>query len=234
MVKYIGFVFIASCAITAPDYMLTGAGGATATSSSVASSAVTSGSTGGMCSESPCKLTAPQCGCEPGQKCALSVSVRVCTANGTTGLGEDCVSVPCVAGLYCEQLTGQIAICEPFCSSDADCTAPGFCDNIAGASANDKACTASCNPLTNAGCVSGTACRFELDMTGMHIETFCAAVGAGLIGAPCNKDGQCGVAMSCQSNQCFALCDVNAPACANCVAFQSPNVIKGIALGVCD
>ena len=77
-----------------------GNGGATAEASSQASASATSttgaGGTGGgeACTEMPCKLVAPQCGCDAGKICSIQLptsanpSGRFCVKEGTAKIAE--------------------------------------------------------------------------------------------------------------------------------------------------
>ncbi|NOY92383.1 MAG: hypothetical protein GXP55_14410, partial [Deltaproteobacteria bacterium] len=53
------------------------------------------------CSESPCRLVAPQCGCAAGEGCYISSGSRVCATAGTTAIAELCNTVQCVPGAIC-------------------------------------------------------------------------------------------------------------------------------------
>ena len=83
-----------------------GSGGATATTTATTSttSAGTTGSGGSVpaCTEDPCKLVAPQCGCPDGQQCSVGANGRFCTGEGAAAWGDECgASAACEPGTLC-------------------------------------------------------------------------------------------------------------------------------------
>ena len=170
-----------------------GTGGATASSttassssSSSAASSSSSGTGGGpACTEDPCKLTDPQCGCMDDQQCSIVGTARKCVAEGTVAVGQPCGIQKCGPTLLCVQTTPSVSTCNEFCDDDADCQAPGgLCirtlnDGMGGSIPDVTLCTEGCDPTTSAGCpVSGTSCQLGKEAMGqMRFFTFCSGAG---------------------------------------------------------
>ena len=115
------------------------------------------------CSESPCRLVSPQCGCAAGQSCDVRSSVQACFAAGTGTEGQPCANDtnPCAPGLTC---TGSPGYCVYYCRTDSDCPSGG--GSICGLKrVNDdgitlaKMCGIDCDPVHNTGCRSDTTCE---------------------------------------------------------------------------
>lgn len=82
-------------------------------------------STTNTCSESPCKLVSPQCGCGAGQGCYPNAQTLEpeCTTAGTRTLGQSCTTINgCAPGLLCVG-----GFCYKACESDFDCSLFEIC-----------------------------------------------------------------------------------------------------------
>src|SRR5688572_19519517 len=92
-----------------------------------ATNSVTNTTTGPPCSEQPCKLVAPQCGCEVGYACTVDgPGSRACVQAGTAGQSEPCDDATfCEAGTICVGYTDAQTSCATFCDDDSQCVAPG-------------------------------------------------------------------------------------------------------------
>lgn len=218
-----------------------GAGASTATSGG-------GGSGGYPCTEDPCKLTSPQCGCAPGDKCTLSGATRTCTPDGAKQIGEVCSGNECVAGSLCVTYgaaTNATSSCKNFCTSDAECQAPGgrCLLELTDGSMNLLAtvCSENCDPVSTVGCAAGLACDAAVDPGGNF--TVCRNAGAGTQGSACigSNGDDCAAGFGCVTidsvTQCGHYCNVAAPACPGsgeqCLSFQTPLTIGGVEYGVC-
>jgi hypothetical protein len=207
----------------------------------------------GSCSESPCKLVSPQCGCPPGAECAVNGMGRFCAVAGSVGAGAVCsAAMPCAPGLACVFLSPTVSTCNVFCSADSQCTAPGglclvtLSNGMDGGSIpNVTLCTENCDLLTSTGCAAGLSCQVGQEAAGqMRFFTQCTGAGAGLEGAACTTSADCARDFACVnngvSNVCLQYCDVNAPACGALTCFQlvdaamAPFVIGNMSVGVCQ
>src|SRR5262245_13875037 len=111
LLVFSGFLAILGFSCAEGSALTGGEGGddnnASSSSSSASSSAMSgssSSSTGTGCSEDPCKITLPQCGCDTGQQCSLGGSgERTCVDEGTLTQGAACGSLAgeCLPGLLC-------------------------------------------------------------------------------------------------------------------------------------
>jgi hypothetical protein len=213
----------------------------TTTSSSTLSSSDVSSFSGTSCSESPCKLTTPQCGCPSGEACTIDQSQVACLTSGTTGLTQACSATElCAPGLLCVQAGASASICDKFCDSDADCTAPGgLCivtlnDGHGGAIPDVTLCTDNCDPVTNAGCpASGTSCQVGQEPTGqMRNLTFCTGAGTLGQGETCDPtNNECLPTYGCISNVCLQYCDAANPSCVTCAPLQNSTTMTDIFIG---
>jgi hypothetical protein len=212
----------------------TGAGGAQGTGGSGGATTTTTTGAGGaapdagpVCSEQPCKLVAPQCGCAQGKACVLTgAGTRTCNLAGAVTWGGECNNVSrCEPGLGCVN-TGATATCYKFCDSDKMCTAPGglcivtLVDQNQNEIPNAKLCTPNCSPITNTGCpVAGTSCQIGQEQAGaQRFFTTCEGAGAGTQGASCTKDADCAPTYGCftnaaQQQRCMRWCDASKQAC---------------------
>ena len=208
----------------------------------------------GTCSESPCRLVSPQCGCPTAQACTLSGATRVCAAAGTGATGSVCGAgtLGCSAGNLCLRLsaTATTAACARFCATDADCSGPGaLClltlnDSTGAMIPGVTVCSLACDPTSATSCPSGSACRiFRETATGGRYLTNCEGpVGAGTQGSPCINDDQCAGGFACLDtgfgNECTRWCNVatgtGCPFGTICQNVFAPSVTLGTTTyGVC-
>ncbi len=242
---------------------LTGVGGGTDTTVTTTTSATTSSTTsattsttsGPACSETPCKVTAPQCGCAAGEACSIDPAKHAvaCIDEGTVGGGQACNgAADCAAGFVCVQISTAASACSKFCDSDADCAAPGgLCiiqlnDGKGGSIPNVTLCTDNCDVTTNAGCVPGAGCQLGREQTGqMRWLTFCGGTGTKGKNQVCDPMlEECLPGFGCfstgTSDICLQYCNVNGSTCPNfgaCSPLQDQSgssiFIGSIQVGVC-
>jgi len=219
----------------------------TSSSSSSGSSSSATSSTGQMCSEQPCKLVAPQCGCPSGQMCTTSDvnGTRTCIVAGAQQVGQACSpSNDCVPGSRCSGTPKSL--CRSFCSVDSDCTPPGGAClvDIVPLAPGVSVCTQNCDPTTNEGCsVTGFGCQAQRDPTSGKAFTICLEdSGAGTQNSLCQADvGNCAPNFDCVSvgggpYSCVRWCKV-AQGCAGglqCVHFAPPMLIGSTEYGTCE
>lgn len=226
-----------------------GQGGASATTGSTGGGTAGSGGDGGglggtggaapMCSEDPCKLTSPQCGCSDGEMCTLRADgERTCGPAGTAQVGEVCnASKLCAPGALCLGLGSNFeGLCRAFCDDDSDCgNGPGAgcalrVGTTGGAPAEDRMCSESCHLVTNDGCpVEGTRC-VAITTT----RTACASAGAGALGDTCIGESDCGVGLGCvasptqpNTKECMQLTTASNPQCPEGTAPENTDVTIG-------
>lgn len=206
----------------------TGAGVTTAAGSGAGGAGGAGTGAGGdePCSESPCKLVAPQCGCADGQACSVKATGRYCTAAGDTPIGQACnLASNCMPGALCVKTSGTVSTCMPFCASDGDCQPPGglcilnLSDGKGGQIPDATICTENCDPVTSTGCpVAGTGCQLGREADGqMRFFTRCTGAGSGKQKASCpNGVDDCAPGYSCftvdATDMCLKFCEVSAPA----------------------
>src|SRR5690606_28592558 len=76
------------------------------------------------CSEQPCKLVPPQCGCRVGQRC-VDTGGKHCVDVGGKPAGAVCEG-DCIAGHVCaDNGTGAPPMCHRYCLADTDCVGDG-------------------------------------------------------------------------------------------------------------
>lgn len=207
---------------------------------------------GPACSESPCRLVSPQCGCGAGLGCDIEDSTvgRICTPTGPTPEGASCDLFLCQAGLDCVRGSATLNWCERYCATDADCIGgPGsLClETLADptGAALTTACTMSCNPVTSAGCISGAGCQILFETAGaMRALTHCIAAGSGGQGAVCTDSSGCQAGYGCLDSSaggtgttCHRWCrpggTSTCPGTTTCTGFVTPVTIGGTTYGVC-
>jgi hypothetical protein len=161
----------------------------------------------------------------------------------------------CEAGLLClasGSSTTSPGICEKFCDTDSDCTAPGglcvvqLSNGSGGAIPNVTLCTDNCNVFTSAGCAAqGTSCQLGQEPTGqMRYLTLCGVAGTLGKGAVCDPmNSQCAPTFGCfntgTEDQCYQYCEVGNPlSCSTCTALldssMQPIYIGTQKVGVCN
>jgi hypothetical protein len=220
-----------------------GQGGDPAATSS--SSATTS--TGPACSEQPCKLVAPQCGCGAGEQCTVdSNGDRGCAPDGTEGIGDPCsAGDPCKAGGLCVGYQGFDSACAAFCAVDDDCGPAGsLCVIEPGGLGGITLCSDGCELISNQGCkVAGLSCQAGVSPTNEPF-TSCAPGGSNVANEVCADSGDCAEGYIClpttaNDDRCFAWCNVDSPNCGqlNCQGLEIeagvPLVIGTVTYGVC-
>jgi hypothetical protein len=201
-----------------------------------------------MCSESPCRLVAPQCGCAGGQACVIDTTgARFCATAGTASTGQACTGAAgCRAGDLCIDIdpVGTTSVCSHFCSSDTGC-AGGLCivtldDGSGGTLPGVTLCTHVCDPVTQTGCPTGAFCGIYQETAGaMRILTDCSApAGTGGQGASCFDDTDCRAGFACITGSCLHWCRYPAgTGCTGgytCYPFTTPLIVGGQQYGVCD
>jgi hypothetical protein len=146
------------------------------------------------CSESPCRILAPQCGCAAGESCYPSGATRVCAVSGTRLEGSGCSGISdCAAGLGCVNFSSSAAspgnMCSRVCSTDADCASGAVCvhtidDGLGGTVPGLRFCSRVCTPSPSTGCAPNLACTVFRESAGlMRYFTDCAGpVGTGTPG----------------------------------------------------
>ncbi len=193
-----------------------------------------------ICSEQPCRLMAPQCGCPQGQKCTIDAYFnRMCSAFSGNGQANAACSTDadCAEGFVCTGHFGSQLMCEAFCGSDADCTAgPGSkCIWKDPATSISMICTTQCDLTSDAGCRPGDKCTFVYDSAGISgWGTTCSAMGTVGLGGSCTAATQCGPGMMCANGQCRPVCSsVTACASGSCYTITPAIKIGTVDYGVC-
>jgi hypothetical protein len=193
------------------------------------------------CSEQPCKLLAPQCGCPTGEHCMNNDSVRSCQpATGEKSPSDSCSGNECAAGSVCaDNLTGAPMMCHQYCYLDEHCEAPGGACQLQG---GVGLCTHNCDPLTATGCLAtGTKCDATLGAD-MVPHTLCTGAGDGVQGDLCVETSECAEGLGCllvtgqADKSCLTWCDVADPVCPenlDCENFDPALTIGDIEYGVC-
>jgi hypothetical protein len=205
------------------------------------------------CTELPCKLVLPQCGCPDGAQCSIvDASSIQCVPAGDKADGAPCgFSVnECKPGYIClNNLTGAGGLCHRFCKSDTDCAAPGgLCVMNPGAS--QKACSQNCDPVTATGCPDAmlTKCDLAKDNVSMKWFSRCTGKGTKQQGEECGGGpSQCDKGMSCfnvtdqammvTKQLCLTWCvvggAVGCPPNSQCSQLNPPVTLGSIQYGAC-
>ncbi len=248
-----GFVAISGCAneVSFGGAGNGGAGGVTSSGSPTTSQTTSSQPTGStttsepQCPEWPCKLTAPQCGCESGLKCTVDVDQKLTClpeAQSPSQAGQPC-NDDCAAALICLPGGEQPALCHRFCESDDDCDLPGGrCVYDLTNDGVPDACTINCDPVSSTGCPgSETMCtvvKAEQNLPTWASE--CVVAGSKGQGEPCLETPECATGHFCATlnngKMCLRFCNVKLPVCppaAACVKFTPKIVIGAVEYGAC-
>jgi hypothetical protein len=170
--------------------------------------ATTTTSTGPACTQDPCKLTEPQCGCPADEMCSVSANGRYCTPEGDVAWDQPCgADGQCAPGHLCISIDPPDGkSCAKFCELDSDCESPGgIClrtlgDGNGGVLPDVTLCTESCDPVTNTGCqVAGSGCQVAQEPAGGmdRIYSYCAAGGVATQGQPCPIGDECAPTYGC-------------------------------------
>jgi hypothetical protein len=198
------------------------------------------------CSESPCKVIAPQCGCEdPNTKCSLQSYMRTCKAKGSGQAGEACDNdADCDAGTMC-LFIGGLGVCREFCDMDASCAPPGgLCQiELSLSPGTEKWCSDNCDPISGTGCtIAGSKCELlQAADPPQPWFSVCVDAGTGVAGAPCDSLDDCGVGLGCLTvssvSTCHPWCNVDAPSCPvatpTCAPFNPVLMVGSIEYGGC-
>jgi hypothetical protein len=198
-------------------------------------SATTGCSEPAMCSESPCKLVSPQCGCESGEACYPGADGPECAPAGNVAVGGVCEYLDdCRAGLSCvgpvSALTGT---CKTMCNSNSDCTGAGArCNALSGST--DKVCSLACNPAAQTGCTLGMKC--EILGSSAAYYTDCALdSGSGEQDDTCSAVSPCAAGFRCAgAGRCYQYCktDLDCPGSLLC---DPPSFVIGTTTyGLCQ
>jgi hypothetical protein len=190
--------------------------------------------------------TAPQCGCDPGDKCDvldLATGDAICVSEGSVAPYQSCLFAGCIKGQAC--IGG---VCKPYCDSLADCPGAnrecrpvqidsgGTPVNVPGMST----CTSACDPVNPALlCGAGLTCSFNAGWA--STDCFPAGTGQG-IGACAGSQG-CITGYICVNNQstgsqdCLQWCRIGNPNDCNgggvCTPLQSAPTLGGQEYGAC-
>jgi hypothetical protein len=191
----------------------------------------------GACSESPCRLQAPQCGCTEGLSCQ-GLAAPACLPASTGGPGEACGTTGCIGGLTCWIVTTDPqGSCQPYCTVDADCP-ESFCLGDPGLQAG--VCLPGCDPVNQTGCPDGQSCLVSFgvshETTAMRGSTTCGIVGSTPDGGTCSGPS-CATGLLCLSGICHTVCRIGdssiCPPGQSCQRLVPPSLARGEEYGVC-
>ena len=138
--------------------------------------------------------------CDPDPKLHLTCRVTGTSSTGVCqGLaknGEDCTSVACDTGLYCDSSTGTTRTCKPLptlnesCATSGQCATPYFCNF------NKSPATCDQPAQLNQPCTNGSICDVGLWCDTTQATPLCKAkLGDG---------SACTSSLQCLSNDCDA------------------------------
>jgi hypothetical protein len=155
--------------------------------------------------------------CDPDPKLHLTCRVTGTSSAGVCqGLaknGEDCTSIACDTGLYCDSSTGTTRTCKPLptlnesCATSGQCATPYFCNF------NKSPATCDQPAQLNQPCTNGSICDVGLwcDQT----------VATPLCKAKLGDGSACTSSLQCLSNDCDAttprVCNPSPPGAVLCV-----------------
>lgn len=193
-----------------------------------------------ICPSNPCRLIAPQCGCDTGFACYGSTPANAtCLLAGTLGDGATCMNPSdCAAGLVCNATNLGPRQCGRYCDRDDVCRNVGvgsFCRPLA-SDPTLGACTTSCDVINQTGCPSGSACDIGSPPNPAVSGTLCRGVGMGGQGQSCGALTDCQVGFTC-TGRCERICNTARPMCpagTTCTEL-TPSVTIGIVhIGSCS
>lgn len=215
------------------------------------------------CTESPCKLVSPQCGCGAGQACYMDPDgVRSCATAGSGPTASSCSAIAdCQAGNTCIGLNASVGACHRFCDTDSDCGGqPGaLCilglEDSMGASLSETVCTLGCEPASQTGCPAGSWCFLGQETAGaMRDLSHCSGdpQGPATQGQSCATQDDCAPGYICldpdgsgfEPSQCLHLCrnpstisPTFSPDCPSslydCYSLDPPIALGSTTYGVC-
>lgn len=203
------------------------------------------------CSEDPCKLIAPQCGCEVGFGCTLDANGdHGCAQAGPYGQGDPCnESALCEAGTVCVGYADDLTTCATFCDSDTMCEAPGGKCVVGLGDSGVNVCTENCSVIGGTGCaLPGVDCQLGITEQDV-VFTVCALSGeTDLVEQEiCLATEDCAPGFACLETtegdlRCFQWCNVNADSCPtdfpNCTGLNVtegvPLMLGTVPLGACN
>src|SRR5262249_20727664 len=142
-------------------------------------------------------------------------------------------------------------ICDKFCDTDADCTAPGgLCliqldDGTGNSIPNVTLCTTNCSPISNSGCPTVTGCQLRQETMGQRRTlTACEGTGLGTHNSPCDPtQNDCAAKFGCfnvgtmamPQYACLKYCNYNNPVCPGVQSCLDIGVnFGGVEYGACD
>ncbi|MGE0784396.1 MAG: hypothetical protein AB7S26_01810 [Sandaracinaceae bacterium] len=201
------------------------------------------------CSESPCRVVSPQCGCASGQACDYSGSTRGCFAAGTRTEGQACDATnKCAAGLTCAG-PSTARFCARYCASDSNCPAGGgsicamqLTDSSGSGTVLANLCGINCDPLSGSGCRSGTTCEIRGVRSGTtQAVTWCRELGSTFpFPLPICTGTECLAGETCNAGgtACTSYCRVgfagDCPSPQVCTAFTDHPRIGSTEYGRCE
>ena len=228
-VSIFALVLVASGCASGGTLEPSGGGGASSSSDSGGGSVTSSNdtvTTGPSCVEQPCKLVAPQCGCDSGEACTLDGSnARGCAAAGTIPVGQPCdENATCAPGGVCVGYSATTNTCAAACNTDEQCDGPGgrcvitLSDGGGGTVPDVLLCSDDCDLVTSQGCTqASTSCQLGITDNNQTF-TLCAPSGAGAFQSVCTDNSDCAPGLAClptsaNDDRCFQWCRVGGPAC---------------------
>ena len=194
------------------------------------------------CSEVPCKLVPPQCGCAPGEKCTWSSQTDAisCEQDGSDQVGEECTLNSCAAGGLCLSW-GTLSMCKRFCASDNDCDAPGGRCILEIDGFAPRWCSDNCDLTLGVGCdPAGSKCELG-QAADNSFFTVCVPAGPGTQGSGCpNGYEDCGTGFGCinvnATPTCLKWCNVASPSCpggTTCGSLNPQIFLGAVEYGAC-
>jgi hypothetical protein len=189
--------------------------------------------------EHQCKANS-DCGkdlyCDTKTSCCVDAT-RSCGMGADAGLPAGAQTNPCCPGQICSDLAGQCADSYTPCSTDADCTAPQYCDQTLGVRPSGLGCTyhtctadsdcakyggaLSCfnsycvsGPPCGMGCAAGTVCT--------PVNNFCYPLGMNPSASCQQSCGAGSILVFSDGSNVFDFC--NWSETANCQCLALPNI----------
>lgn len=193
------------------------------------------------CSELPCRLRAPQCGCHDGEGCYADGTGAVgCAPAGTLTLGTACVGIAdCLPGLICVSLTDTYSQCMSPCTDASECGRDCVFEGAFGTDPPIGVCSFGCDPVDDRGCGLGHRCGILVDGSDFTAASVCVPTGTVPDGGSCTTSETCrsGICVTyATGGRCEELCNLNydCRSTENCVDFGTPVTYDGARLGYCQ